>query len=520
MNQNQLVKDYLIGNERDLNTALSKIIPFFMALDFLVVILNYTGLTTYSWSTVTKLCLFYTICAWVPYIVCKHSYNEKINEMFCIYSMEAMLVAFANNGFIQIDILLFIVPVVVVLYLGKQLFLTTARNCFLLMLVSKVYQYLQYKQQGRFRTSGFTKEFYEGVIVLVIQYMILMVVLYMIQVRLTEMVASGYRLGKRDDGSIAPMQVIMADHENVMEAYNTKGLFLEIDQTLQSMIRGKEKHFLVDVDYDLPVQLCGDKQKLKLALVNLLSDFLQFTAVGKVVLEVTYDKGITPKKGQNITLICRIACSQDLSEDLKYGNAMGFALAKNMLQKLNAVILDRSNSSIERNTCYTISVLQSVEDAETILHAKQLRQSEQKELISESRKKAQDLLLAREVKVLIVDDSTMNLKLVDSILKSYGMTTMCVTSGQQAIDQLKMKKYDLIIIDDMMPMKNGVQTAKEIRVMDDPYFQMVPMMAMTSNLTEDATQIMHNAGFSEIISKPIKEAELRQAITQCMFLSV
>lgn len=519
MNQNQLVKDYLIGNEREMNTLLSKIMPYFMALSFLVVIFNQTKLTNYSVGTVVRLCVFFSVCAWIPYFVCKHCYNEKINVAVCLISLEAILVAFASNAFIQVDILLLVVPIICILYLDKQLFIRCARDCFIVLLCAKVFQYLQDKQNGRFRVDEMYTEFYENTLILVLEYMILMVILYVVMLRLSEMVSSGYRLGQRDDGTVAPMQVIMADHEHKLEAYNTKGLFLEVDQTLQGLIRGKDKQFISDIDYDLPVQLYGDKEKLKSALINLLSDFLQFTVNGKVVLEVTYDKGILPKKGQNITLICHISCSQDLSEDLRYGNAMGFAIAKNMIQKLNAVILDKSAGSIDHATCYTISVLQQVEDAETLLHVKQERQTEQKELISESRKKAQDILLAREVKVLIVDDSQMNLKLVDAILKSYGMSTTCVTSGDAAIEELKQRKYDLIIIDHMMPVKNGIQTAKEIRVLDDSYYELVPMMAMTSNVTLEAQEMFREAGFRNVISKPIKEAELRQAITQSMFIA-
>lgn len=519
MNQNQLMKDYLIGNERDTNTLLSRIMPFFMALCFFVVIFNQTGLTHYSTETIVKLCLFFTVCSWVPYFVCKHCYNETVNVKVCLICMESILVAFACNAFIQIDILLLLVPVVSVLYLDRALFFQSARDCFFVLLCAKAFLYLEYKESGYFRIQGMYKEFYESVLILVLEYMILMVILYLILQKLSEMVSSGYRLGQRQDGSIAPIQVIMAGQELKTEAYNTKGLFLEVDQTLQGMIRGKDKQFRVDVDDELPVQLCGDKEKLKLALINMISDLLQFITNGNVVLEVTFDKGLVPKKGQNITLICHIRCSKDLSEDLKYGNAMGFALAKNMLQKLNAVILDKSSGNGEGKTCYTISVLQQVEDAETLEHIRKMKQTEQKELISESRKKAQDILLAKEVKVLVVDDSQMNLKLVDAILKSYGMTTTCVTSGDLAIKQLQQTKYDLIIIDQMMPIKNGIQTAKEIRLMDNSYFKMVPMMAMTSNLTEEAMQMFQEAGFANVISKPIKESELRQAITQSMFIS-
>ena len=132
------------------------------------------------------------------------------------------------------------------------------------------------------------------------------------------------------------------------------------------MIRGKDKVFLLHVDYDLPSVLVGNTEKIRLAMINILSDLLQFTEQGTVTMTVTYEKGILQRRGQNITLVCRIDCSEDLTEDLRYGNAPGFALAKNMIQKLNGIFLDKTAGAEVRQTKFVISFLQTVEDEETI----------------------------------------------------------------------------------------------------------------------------------------------------------
>ena len=118
----------------------------------------------------------------------------------------------------------------------------------------------------------------------------------------------------------------------------------------------------------------------------------------------------------------------------------------------------------------------------------------------------------------MVDDSQANCKLVASLLKSYGMQAKTVGSGEEAIEELHTKKYDFVILDHMMPVKGGIQTAKEIRQLGDPYFELLPLLVMTSNITEESKQIFYDCGFSEVISKPIKEEELRQALAHCMFL--
>lgn len=85
--------------------------------------------------------------------------------------------------------------------------------------------------------------------------------------------------------------------------------------------------------------------------------------------------------------MCRIDCSEDLTEDLRYGNAPGFALAKNMIQKLNGIFLDKTAGAEVRQTKFVISFLQTVEDEETIGQIKEKHREEQKELITDSRKR-------------------------------------------------------------------------------------------------------------------------------------
>lgn len=520
MNQNQLVREFLKQNERRINELLSYVALFFLVVCVGLVIVNQTKLMSLGNEDLLWLCLLFVVVPLLPYIFYKYCYNETLNRIICLGCLELMLCILTCNSFLQLDILFMLVPAMSMLYLDKDVFLNCTRGCFLALLFTKtINYYVLYKSTSaeEWYTYMEYRNVYEVVITLVLEYIVFSVFSYLILLQLLEMLASAYELQQSEDGTVSVGAFVHTEKE-VQEAYNTKGLFLEIDQTIQNMVRGKDKQFVSDIDYELPVQLCGDTDKIKQALINLLSDFLRFTNQGKVVLEVTYDKGLLPKKEQNITVYCRITCSEDLSEDLRYGNTMGFALAKNLIQKMNGVILDKSIRGETRRTCYVVSFLQMVEDPETILHAKQMHQTEQKELISESRKKAQDILLAREVKALIVDDSQANQKLIDSILKAYGMTTKCVSSGEEAIEQIKTKKYDLALIDHMMPVKGGIQTAKEIRQLDDPYFEMVPLLAMTTSLTEDAQQMFYDCGFVSVVPKPIQEPELRQAISKCMFL--
>ena len=159
-----------------------------------------------------------------------------------------------------------------------------------------------------------------------------------------------------------------------------------------------------------------------------------------------------------------------------------------------------------------------VDGTETIRQLRSSRKREQDMLIAESRRKAENLMYVKAGKALIVDDNEMNQKLVAAILKSYGLESVCVSSGEEAVKVVQSKEFNLMILDYMMPEKCGIQIAKEIRQFKDPYFDELPMIAMTTNNTEESKAMFYSNRFAEVISKPIKEDELRLAIALCMCL--
>ncbi len=517
------IQEVLKQNLTKTNERLSLALLVFLFVDIVAVIGDAVGLLQFSDGSLLRICLIFAFFSVGPYFLCHYTDNDQLNRKIVLSAWEICLCLLANNGIFQLDILYLVVPTVCIMYLDKKLLMACFRNCLavmclikglqLVLFVGGVYENKVWSSQG-----GYTG--YEQFLGSILGYICFCALLYIGFQRLDELFRSGYLLFETEK----VQNTIIAEkvEENDETAYNTKGLFLEIEQSVQTVIKGRSKQFLLDVDTELPVQLVGEVGKIKTAFVAMLTDLLQFTQTGSVFLQVSYDKGIIPKKGYSVSLLCRINCTEDISEPIKSGEAMSFAMGKGLIHNMNGVVLDKTAEDEygQQRSSFTVSLMQKVEDAETLRHAKYVHQSEQKTLISESRKKVQDILLAREVKVLIVDDSMENLRLVDSILKSYGMITECVSNAEVALEKIKTKAYDLCIIDHMMPIKGGIQTAREIRQMGekDSYFEMVPLLAMTTSVTEESLDVLKNSGFSATIPKPIKESELRQIISKFMFL--
>ncbi len=514
MNHIFLVKNYLIENERTVNDMIRWFPLVFLIMCPAVFIMNQAGLIECELSFLVGICIGIVVLCVFPLVFSRYSYNESWNRTVCLVIIEFFVCVLAVSEVIDVTIMYAFVPLLALLYVDPAVFVHTARNCFISMLLVEVGK-LIYKYQISIKQDIPYQGNYMALVALVIEYVLIMFALYYLLQHFETMISSGYKIQNRGDGTFAIAASVM--QEQVEESYNTKGLFLDVAHRVESMTQGQSKKFVSVIDDELPGQLKGDQEKIKLALINILSDFIQYTETGEVQFEVSYEKGITPKKGQDITVVCKIRCEQDLSEDLRYGNALGFALGKNMIQKLNGVILNKSGGN-PYVTNYVISFRQMVDGAETIRQMRSSRKREQDMLIAESRKKAENLMYVKAGKALIVDDNEMNQKLVAAILKSYGLDSVCVSSGDEAVEVVQSKEFNLIILDYMMPVKGGLQIAKEIRQLGDKYFEELPLIAMTSNNTEESKMMFYDNRFAEVISKPIKEDELRLAIALCMCL--
>nr|MBQ8253449.1 response regulator [Lachnospiraceae bacterium] len=515
MNHTLLVKKYLTDNERKINNILRWFPLAFLIMCPALLIASQAGALLFDLSFWIKMCIVIAVLCVFPSVFVHYSYNEMINRCVCLSVIEVFICLIAVIDAFNISLAFVLVPLISTLYLDRSVFVHTARNCFLVMLALKLGVFV-YRYQESIKKDIAYEADYMAFVALALEYIIIVVALYFTVQWFEDMVSSGYKLQNRGDGTYTTAAAVIQEQMNE-ESYNTKGLFLDVGHRVESLIRGKNKKFEMNIDDQLPSQFKGDPERIKLALINILSDFVQFTENGKVTMDVTYEKGITPKKGQNITMVCKIQSSQDLSEDLRYGNALGFALAKNMIQKMDGILLNKSGGS-PYLTSYIVSFQQMVDGGETISQMRASHKREQEMLIADSRKKAENLMYVKAGKALIVDDNEMNQKLVAAILKSYGLDSVCVSSGDEAIEVVQSKEFNLVVLDYMMPIKGGLQIAKELRQLGDPYYEELPLIAMTSNNTEESKMMFYDNRFAEVISKPIKEDELRLAIALCMCL--
>lgn len=115
---------------------------------------------------------------------------------------------------------------------------------------------------------------------------------------------------------------------------------------------------------------------------------------------------------------------------------------------------------------------------------------------------------APQAKILIVDDNEMNLKVAIGLLQPLMMQIETAESGKQAIEKIRENRYDLVFMDHMMPVMDGVEATKCLRALEEEYFKNVPVIALTANAVVCAREIFKRAGMNDFVAKPIEMKEI------------
>ena len=115
---------------------------------------------------------------------------------------------------------------------------------------------------------------------------------------------------------------------------------------------------------------------------------------------------------------------------------------------------------------------------------------------------------APDAKVLIVDDNEMNLKVATGLLGPLEMQIDTAENGKKALQMIQEKQYDLIFMDHMMPVMDGIETTCNLREMEGEYYKNVPVIALTANAVIGAKDSFTAAGMNDFVAKPIEMKDI------------
>jgi len=281
--------------------------------------------------------------------------------------------------------------------------------------------------------------------------------------------------------------------------YNILQLFNKITEQTKDYIGTKNIKLSLDMDSNLPVILYGDSKRLNQILKSIINNSIKFTNEGKINISVRGEK-IDNNVKLYITVKdtgCGIAEDKLATIfDKKADNNTGLLNVKNLIDLLGGTI--EIESKLNEYTSVTITLIQKIIEDNKVREILQHNQTTQS-------------FSLKGKKVLIVDDNALNLKVTSRILQSYDIETTLVESGEECLDYVKNSEFDLILLDQMMPGLNGVETLKKLKEIDG--FN-TPVIVLTADAMSGQKEKYIDAGFNDYLSKPIDKKELNRILKE------
>ena len=254
---------------------------------------------------------------------------------------------------------------------------------------------------------------------------------------------------------------------------------------------------------DIPAILHGDQGKIKEIITNILTNAIKYTERGLITFEVSCinyknttrlmisiedtGRGIKPDKIDKLfTKFNRL--EEDRNTTLE-GTGLGLAITKSLVDMMNGKIIVQSKyGSGSKFTVYLSQKIVSMNDNAVEDDVKEV------ELVDYSSKK-----------VLVVDDNNLNIKVAVRLLRNFKIVPDTCVSGIECLEKVKENKYDLILLDDMMPKFSGVDTFHKLKENED--FE-TPVVILTANAITGMRENYLKEGFDDYLAKPIDKLEL------------
>lgn len=260
------------------------------------------------------------------------------------------------------------------------------------------------------------------------------------------------------------------------------------------------KHLQLTIEMpDNPVFLFGDDIRLNQVLDNIIGNAIKFTEKGSITLSVHVlhetiqfkikDTGIgipENKIGQIFSPILQI---DPLNKSGVSGSGLGLSICKKIIEAMKGNI--SVESVPEKGTTFTITIPKVLGDQNKVYN----------------NSKETPTLNAPQANILVVDDHVLNLNVAEAILESFGIKADLAYSGIKAIEMVKKKKYDIILMDHMMPEMDGIETTHNIQALGEDY-KNIPIIAVTANAYAEAKNLLLSNGMVDFLTKPIHIKEL------------
>ncbi|MDR1778763.1 MAG: response regulator [Clostridiales Family XIII bacterium] len=290
----------------------------------------------------------------------------------------------------------------------------------------------------------------------------------------------------------------------IEEYFDFGEMLASLTTVFDMLLNQKNLAFHRDFAEDLPEVLFGDAKRIRQILTNVLNNAYKYTPSGWVDFEV--QRG----EGREIRFVIRDTGVGIKAEDLEKlfsefvqldviknknisGTGLGLAITKRLIDLMKGTVSVQSEYG--KGSTFTITLPLRAGEVSDLPHTAHTMTK----------------FRAPEARILVVDDIEINLDIAGFMLEPYGVQVDTAINGAQAIKKVCENHYDLVLMDHMMPVMDGVEATQKIRALGMDVSS-VPIVALTANAVQGMENMFLESGFDGFISKPIDTAALAGAL--------
>lgn len=301
--------------------------------------------------------------------------------------------------------------------------------------------------------------------------------------------------------------------ELVDNVYNMEQLLRDIRAIIKNRIGEKPIELFYDIDEKIPKKLYGDGLRIRQIIINLMNNAVKFTDNGHIrlcikevakstdaiKLHISVEDTGQGIRQEDLKKLFGAFSQVDLKKNKgKEGTGLGLAISSQLVEMMGGKLEVKSEYGVGTEFFFTIEQKLVAEEAEE-------HPSGEKNLKN---------FIAPEAKILIVDDNAINRMVAAGLLAPFQMQIDMAESGKMALSMVQEKKYDLIFMDHIMPDMDGIETTKNIRALDGPYYKTLPIIALTADAMTESQKLFAEASMNGFVAKPIDMAQITRVLLQ------
>ena len=291
-----------------------------------------------------------------------------------------------------------------------------------------------------------------------------------------------------------------------MAPVDLRALLREVEALMRPQAAAKPLALHIDADAAVPERIVADATRLKQIIFNLLSNAIKFTDRGAVVLDVrtreggagereivfeVTDTGVGMDEATLAQLFKRFVQGDNSRSRRHGGTGLGLEISRSLARLMGGDILARSRPG--EGSCFTFRMPLRLPEVPAPGAATKVPAGAPQAL---------------HLQVLVAEDHPVNRQYMAALLETLGHEAHFSVNGEDAVQALQKRRYDVVLMDLHMPVLDGVQATQAIRALPDASLATVPIVALTADAFAETRERCLLAGMNDFLSKPVSPQKL------------